>query len=528
MHFRHRKIVLDKGERTIRRMTRRASLIALSTEILAACAGEPRREPLRGALSADDVIWLRRNAFGINNADEARYRALGRGGLLQAQLADQVPGALPRPVADQIAGFEAIRTPLPELLTALQAAREEAKSLPDGDEKTAANKRWRQHGQELAQQARQAELLQAVYGTNQLKEQLVWFWLNHFSVYAPKGRIRWELADYQQNVIRPHALGTFHDLLMATLQSPAMLEYLDNAQNARGRVNENYAREIMELHTLGVGAGYTQQDVQALARIFTGVGIAPLAGKPQRFNAKMAPLVVRRGLFEFNPNRHDFSDKIFLGHRIAGRGFDEVKEAISLIVHQPGCAHFIAHKLAQYFVADQPPAALVERMAQTFQRENGRTAAVLRTLFESPELLRAPKQFLDPTRFVVGSVRLAYEGEPIANAMPLVRWLDQLGEPLYGRITPDGFPLDGASWTGSGQLAKRFAVARAIGSGNAAVFTPPGSTTREAGFPDLQTPLYYTVIAPHLSAATRAGLAKAQSQQEWNTYLLASPDLNYR
>jgi len=507
------------------------ALLALLMLLLGACASAPAHPDTAttgSVLTRDDLTWLRRDGFGVDSADVARYRQLGRDGLLDAQLADRVHGPLPPPVTGLIHGFEAVRTPMPQLLAELHDAQEQAKALPAGPERDAANKAWQKHGYELMQQARQAELLQAVYGTNQLKEQLVWFWLNHFSVYAPKGRIRWELADYEQRVIRPHALGKFRDLVMATLESPAMLEYLDNAQNAKDHVNENYARELMELHTLGVGSGYTQQDVQQLALILTGTGIAPTGGKPQHFNAKAAPLVVRHGLFEFNPYRHDFRDKIFLGQHIKGRGYDEVKQAVNLIVSQPACAQFVSRELAQYFVADTPPPALVTRMAQTFRQTDGDIAAVLRTMFDSPELLASGRQFMDPTRFVVSSVRLAYDGKPIANALPLVYWLDQLGEPLYGRITPDGWPLDGASWTGSGQLSKRFDIAAAIGNGNTQLFTPPGSRTREAGFPMLTTRLYYDAIEPHLSASTRSALAKAQSQQEWNAFLLASPDLNYR
>ncbi len=506
-------------------------LLALLMLLLAACANAPSHSNAAAtgaSLTSDDLTWLRRDGFGIDSADVARYRELGRAGLLDAQLSDHVRGALPPAIASQIHAFEAVSTPMPRLLADLHDAQQQAKTMPAGPGKDAANKAWQQHGNELMQQARQAELLQAVYGPNQLKEQLVWFWLNHFSVYAPKGRIRWELADYEQHVIRPHALGKFKDLVMATLESPAMLEYLDNAQNAKGHVNENYARELMELHTLGVGSGYTQQDVQQLALILTGVGIAPVGGPPQRFNAKAAPLVVRHGLFEFNPYRHDFRDKVFLGQRIKGRGYDEVKQAVDLIVSQPACAQFVSRKLAQYFVADTPPPALVARMAQTFRQTDGNIAAVLRTLFDSPELLASGRQFMDPTRFTVSAVRLAYDDKPVANALPLVYWLDQLGEPLYGRITPDGWPLDGASWTGSGQLSKRFDIAAAIGNGNTQLFTPPGSKTREAGFPMLATRLYYDAIEPHLSAPTRDALAKANSQQEWNTFLLASPDLNYR
>jgi uncharacterized protein (DUF1800 family) len=511
----------------------RALVVLLTTAamLLTACASQStqaNQPPAHGAFNGNDLAWLRRDGFGLDSADVARYRKLGRGGLLDAQLADHVPGSLPPPIVGLIHGFEAVNAPMPQLLGDLYSTQQQIKAMPAGPDKDAANKAWQQHGNQLMQEARQAELLQAVYGPNQLKEQMVWFWLNHFSVYAPKGRIRWELADYEQHVIRPHALGKFRDLVMATLESPAMLEFLDNAQNAKGHVNENYARELMELHTLGVGSGYTQQDVQQLALILTGVGIAPVDGKPQHFNAKAAPLVVQHGLFQFNPYRHDFGDKVFLGQRIRGRGFDELKQAVDTIVSRPACAQFVSRQLAQYFVADTPPPALVARMAQTFRQTDGDIAAVLRTLFDSPEMLASGKQFMDPTRFVVSSVRMAYDGKPIANALPLVYWLDQLGEPLYGRITPDGWPLDGASWTGSGQLSTRFDIASAIGNGNTQLFTPPGSKTREAGFPLLTTRLYYDAIEPHLSAAARGALAKANSQQEWNTFLLASPDFNYR
>ncbi|MGH8159015.1 MAG: DUF1800 domain-containing protein [Rhodanobacter sp.] len=506
-------------------------LLVLATSLLAACAAAPSRAsaPATGAnLSHDDITWLRRDGFGLDSAAVARYRMLGRKQLLDAQLTDHVGGSLPPPITTLINSYEAVHTPPTQLLAALYSEQQRIKAMPDGPNKQAANKALQQHSYLLGQEARQAELLQAVYGSNQLKEQLVWFWLNHFSLYADKGRIRWELANYEQHVIRPHALGKFRDLVMATLESPAMLEYLDNAQNAKGHVNENYARELMELHTLGVNAGYTQQDVQQLALILTGAGIAPVDGKPEHFNPKFAPLVVRKGLFEFNPQRHDFSDKMLLGQTIKGRGYAEIQQAVDIIVHQPACAQFVSRQLAEYFVADNPPPALAARMAQTFRHTDGDIAAVMRTLFESRELLTANRQFMDPTRFVISSVRLAYDGKPIANALPLVYWLDQLGEPLYGRITPDGWPLDGASWASSGQLAKRFDIAAAIGNGNTQLFTPMGSQSRMAGFPMLSTRLYYDAIDPRLSAPTRKALAEANSQQEWNTFLLSSPDLNYR
>lgn len=480
-------------------------------------------------LSQDDAGWLRRDSFGLDMATVAQYRALGRKALLEKQLDDRLGDTLPTPIAAQIASYESFYTPVDQMLTSIQQEQQQIKTMQDGPDKVAANKALQTRGNQLGLEAQQAELLHAIYGPNQLKEQLVWFWFNHFSVYAGKGRVRWELADYEQNAIRPHALGKFRDLVMATLQSAAMLEFLDNAQNAKGHVNENYARELMELHTLGVNAGYTQQDVQQLALILTGVGIASTNGKPENFNPKIAPLVVRNGLFEFNPQRHDFSDKVLLGKTIKGSGFDEVRQAVTLIVQQPACAQFVSRQLAEYFVSDNPSPALVSKMARTFRHTDGDIAQVVRTMFESRELLaNVGKKFKDPTQFVVSSVRLAYDGTPIANAQPLVGWLNQLDQPLFGRITPDGWPLDNESWSSSGQMAKRFDIARAIGTGNNQLFTPAGSTARGAGFPMLTTRLYYDAIEPYLSQATHDALTKATSQQEWNTFLLSSPDLNYR
>ena len=511
----------------------RTSHRILSALLLAAtvCAiGAPPAMAARGrdALSADDVAWLSRDGFGLDSASVARYRELGRGRYLDEQLDDRNGDGLPPDIAQLIHGYEVVSTPPDQLIASFQAEQERIKDMPDGDAKVEARKALQQHGNDLLQEAQQAALLRAAYGSNQLKEQMVWFWLNHFSIYGAKGRVRWVAARYADESIRPHALGKFKDLVMATLRSPAMLEYLDNAQNAKGHVNENYARELMELHTLGVGSGYTQQDVQQLALILTGVGIAPPTDK-QRINPKMASLYVRDGLFEFNPMRHDFGDKVLLGQHIRGSGFDEVEQAVDLITRQPACAKFVSTKLARYFVADEPSPALVDKMAHTFQRTDGDIAKVLRTMLESKEFTaNEGKKFKDPMQFVVSSVRLAYDGRPVVNARPLLNWLNQLGEPIYGRLTPDGWPLDAAGWASSGQMAKRFEIARAIGTGNNRLFVPEGSNGVAPGFPMLTTRLYYDAIDPYLSAATRDALGKAASQQEWNTFLLSSPDFNYR
>ncbi len=482
-------------------------------------------------LSQADIRWLQRASFGLDSATLDSYQKLGRQRWLADQLNDH-DDALPPAIHDLIASYPAISTPPAELLAEATQARRELKAIPDGDARKAAKKMLQSHLRDLGQQAEQAELLHAIYGSNPLKEQMVWFWLNHFSVYAAKGRVRLLAAHYEEDVIRPHALGKFRDLVLATLKSPAMLEFLDNAKNVKGKTNENYARELMELHTLGVGAGYTQQDVQQLMLILTGAGIAP--GSPRRAGraGRNRPGLVRDGLSVFNPQKHDFSNKQFLGHTIKGSGYDEIGQAVDLITRQPACAHFISRELAEYFVTDHPPPALVEAMAQTFQRTDGDIAAVLRTMFDSPALLAGnARKFKDPIQFLVSAMKLAYDGQPISDATPLLNWLNQMGEPVFGRITPDGWPLDSASWSGSGQMAERFAVARALGSGRNRLFTSDANAPANAGhppIPSMDSSLYHSAIEPYLSDATRAALGKASSAPEWNTYLLSSPDFNYR
>jgi len=210
-------------------------------------------------------------------------------------------------------------------------------------------------------------------------------------------------------------------------------------------------------------------------------------------------------------------------------GFGEVEDAVTLIVAQPACARFISRQLALYFVADNPPPQLVERMARTFTHTDGDIAAVLRTLFLSRELDAAlGEKFKDPMRFVVSAVRFAYDGRPISNTRPLLNWLNGLGESPFGRQTPDGYPLTELAWASSGQMSRRFEIARLIGSGNAGLFDPEdGAAATAGGFPQLSNRLYFEAVEPFLRPGTRDGLNRANSQQEWNTFLLSSPDFNY-
>jgi uncharacterized protein (DUF1800 family) len=497
--------------------------------LLLSCAGAaPVHAGNADSLNRDDALWLERVTYGLDSATIARFRELGRRRFLDEQLAGR-NDALPAAIQTQIDQLDIQRTSAAQLVVDEIAEQKRINALGDDGTKKDARKARNELGNKMAFEATRRELLRAIYSPAQLKEQMTWFWLNHFNVFAPKGYVKFLVGDYTDRAIRPHALGHFRDLVLATLKHPAMLQYLDNAQNGANHINENYARELMELHTLGVDAGYTQADVQELARVLTGVGIDP-RHEPPKLRPEWQRLLVRDGLFEFNPARHDFGVRVLLGQKIRGGGFAEVEQAIDLLVKQPACARFISHKLATYFVADNPPPQLVEAMARTFQRSDGDIAATLRTLFESREFdASLGKKFKDPMHYVVSSVRLAYDGKPIANIRPVVNWLNGQSEALYGHPTPDGYALTESAWASSGQLSRRFEIARTIGNGNAHLFDPEDGTQGSVtGFPQLSSRLYLDGIEPYLSKTTLAALQRSTSQQEWNAFLLASPEFNYR
>jgi uncharacterized protein (DUF1800 family) len=499
-------------------------MAALATAVLVSCAsgpGAPSHAP------SPDMPWLERMTFGVNSGVLAQYQKLGREGYLTQQL-QPADGRLPDVVAQEISQLRISQNDGAQLLVTVVAEQKRINALPDGPDKQAARQALNDQGNQVIYETRRRELLRAIYSPAQLKEQMMWFWLNHFSVFEQKANVRWLVADYSERAIRPHALGHFRDLVMATLEHPAMLQYLDNAQNSAGHINENYARELMELHTLGVDGGYSQHDVQELARVLTGVGVAGL--EPPKLKPELRQLYVREGAFEFNPGRHDFGPKHLLGHTLTKRGFAEVSEAVDLLVHQKACARFVSRELAIYFAGDDPPASLVDRMAQTFQDSDGDIAAVLHTLFTSPELgTRAGRKFKDPMQYVVSAVRMAYDTRIVENMHPVTNWLNAMGEQTFGHQTPDGYSLEDTAWSSSGQMSRRFEIARTIGAGSAGLFDPEkGGPATVVGFPMLTTPVYYSVIEPSLSAQTRDALQRARSQQEWNLFLLASPEFNSR
>ncbi|MBV8603209.1 MAG: DUF1800 domain-containing protein [Pelomonas sp.] len=508
----------------------RPRLVLLAALVLGGCAAppEPAPRPVAASTPAQDSAWLDRLSWGASSSGLAELQREGRSAWLAEQLAPSGGARLPQAASDEIQALQISQTDLPTLVRQLEDQRKAADALSDDDAKKAAQQAYQQAMNKAAREAATRELLLALYSQRQLQEQLTWFWFNHFNVHQYKSNIRVLVGDYEQG-LREHALGRFRDLLGYTVHHPAMLRYLDNEQNAAGHINENYARELMELHTLGVGSGYTQRDVQELARVLTGLGVRLDDGRP-KLNPKLDPLYVRHGLMEFNPARHDFGDKQVLGTTIRGRGILEIDQVLDLLARQPATARHVCTQLAQYFVADQPPQPLVDAMVQRWQQTDGQIAAVLRAMVESPAFdASLGRKFKDPMHYVVASVREAYDQRVVLNTGPMLGWLNRLAEAPFNRQTPDGYPMDEGAWAGPGQLNTRFEIARSIGSGSAGLFKPDGpQAVDQPAFPQLATPLYYTGVAPRLSVATRQALDQATSPQEWNALLLSSPELMHR
>lgn len=485
-------------------------------------------EACAAPLARDDIAWLNRVAYGVNSPTIAAYQQQGRKKYLDLQLNNQADDKLPAEINAALAKLDIMRKPLALVAADFREEFKHIKALP-ATERPSVRQAQTKYALQLVHEAMQRHLLRAIYSPAQLKEQLVWFWLNHFSVFQGKGTVRWLVSYYEESAIRPHALGKFRDLVISTLRHPAMLVYLDNAQNASHKINENYARELMELHTLGVDGGYSQQDVQELSRILTGVGVNWSDDYPKL--AKNLESYYRRADgFEFNPARHDFGDKTLLGQKISGQGFAEVEQAVDMLSRHPSTARFISRKLAVYFVSDAPSAALVEQMAKTFQATDGDIAATLRTLFESKEFIDSlGKKISDPLHYVVAALRFAYDGQSLTDVHVAINWLNALGEPLYGHLTPDGYGMTEKDWASPGQLARRFEIAKQIGNSNVNMFTAAsGGKARPGPAAKLSSPLFYSAIEPALSAQTKAALEKAISPLEWNTFLLAAPEFTYR
>jgi uncharacterized protein (DUF1800 family) len=366
-------------------MSRAATRCCLVAGLLVAWAGAgPRAADAWPQAAAADAAFLDALTWGATPSAFARLTAEGRARWLNAQLHPPAESRLPPAAQAQV---DALTPPgsLFERAQALDAQAKAFKDIQDPDAKKAAQQAFQAALNMAARNAASVWVLRALYSPDQLRERLTWFWFNRFNVHQGKSTLRAAVGDYLDTAIRPHVLGRFRDLLMASLRHPAMLRYLDNDANAAGRPNENYAREIMELHTMGVGSGYTQGDVEALARILSGVGIDMKPETP-KLRPEHAADFRRDGLFAFNPNRHDYGDKVFLGTRIQGRGWPEIEEAVDLIARHPATATNVSRALATYFLVQPPDDALVGRLAAAFSRSDGDIAAVMEALVREPAI----------------------------------------------------------------------------------------------------------------------------------------------
>jgi uncharacterized protein (DUF1800 family) len=428
---------------------------------------------------------LNRLAFGPTPDDRQRVKRVGLGAWIEQQLQPQKtqnPQKTQKPQKPQ-------KPQKSQKSQKTQKTQNEMEMAPD-TVTTNPVSRGRQVFSDLAE----AKLLRAVYSERQLEEVLVDFWFNHFNVFGRKGRTEIYITEYERDVIRPHVLGNFRELVGATAKSPAMLVYLDNWMSAdpnaaaarprpqarsQGRqrgLNENYARELLELHTLGVDGGYTQQDVVDVARALTGWTI----GLPTQAVG-----------FRFAPALHDRGEKRVLGHTIrAGGGIDDGERVLDIVSAHPSTAKHIAYKLAQRFVSDTPPPALVERAATRFRETKGDLREIVRTIVTSPEFF-APEAYRakvkTPFEFVASALR-ATDAE-VFSGMGVTRVLVEMGMPPYLCQPPTGYDETSEAWVSSGALVNRMNFAVQLASNRLRGVRVPAEKTqlaRTTGDPDFQ------------------------------------------
>jgi uncharacterized protein (DUF1800 family) len=493
-------------------------LAAVSFATLSTGAAAPK-------LTEDQKILhlLNRIGFGPRPGDIDRVRKIGATAYLESQL---FPDRIDDSDLDALlASFPSVKMTQAEIdrkyVQPNKVARKLGVKPPNPEVRKEVQAMMQQQGmlppQRLLQELQGQKIVRAVESERQLQEVMTDFWFNHFNVFWGKGQDKQLTTDYEMNAIRPHVLGKFKDLVMATAKSPAMLFYLDNAQSSspnmklpaqqrldtlerqrmtslnprqqerlqqqidqirqrmaqapKGRtpgINENYARELMELHTLGVDGGYSQKDVQEVARAFTGWTI-----DRQRQNAA----------FTFREPMHDKGEKIVLGHKINAGGIRDGEEVIDILVHHPSTAHFIATKLVRRFVSDEPPASLVDRVAAVYMKTDGDIREMLRTIFTSdefysPEAYRAKTK--SPFELVVSAIR-ALDGS--TNGGPrLAQEIARMGQPLYQYQPPTGFPDRASEWTSSGSLVERLNFGVALSANRM-----PGATIDLTRFSDGST-----------------------------------------
>ena len=522
--------------------------VPVSTQTRSAAPAEPMyavSEP-RELLPDEQVQQvLNRLAFGARPGDAEKVRAIGVDRWIALQL---TPARIDDAAAEQLVGhYETLNASTADLVDTFrqvqQARRREQMQLrADGD--TTASKRdarrealaddpqlrdLARRAQRIVGDVQSAKLARAVVSERQLNEVMVDFWENHFSVYSGKGQTRLFLASYDRDVIRPYALGKFRDLLGAVAKSPAMLFFLDNWQSAadsthptlaaaRGRqrpfglarrpaqprrargLNENYARELMELHTLGVDGGYSQKDVIEVARALTGWTMNP-----------------RDGAFVFRPEMHDAGTKVVLGHTLpAGRGIEDGEDVLDIVARHPSTARFITTKLVRHFVSDSAPPALVRRCSAVFTKTDGDIRETMRCIVTSPEFFsRAAYRAKVKTPFeVVASALRAMNAQPDTTPRT-AQLVARLGQPIFGRQTPDGWPDRGDAWMNTGAILNRINFGLAVAAGRvpgASLATwPPAASLRGVSRQEQADGVIKAILGGQSSQETRSILLSGEN-----------------
>ena len=552
-------------------MNRKSIVVTLVVCIVASQISAQKRSKPRGLTEEQRIVHvLNRLGFGARPGDVERVKSMGLENYINQQLnPEKLADTLAENKVKDLAVLNMTTAELYEkypqpgqLVRQLQNRGLLPKELAEtSDKNPRENPEYRkliqqyykenglEQPQRIIAELQASRILRAVYSERQLQEVMVDFWTNHFNVFAGKGADRWLLPAYDRDTIRPYALSKFSTLLQATAQSPAMLFYLDNfqsvspnANNNRGPqmerrqqqqpqqqpqqqqrprrgINENYARELMELHTLGVDGGYTQKDVQEVARCFTGWTIFQPRGGAAAVNALRGEAARRTpGTFFFNHRTHDDGEKIVLGHKIAaGGGINDGLKVLDILAHHPSTAKFIATKLVRHFVSDTPPPALVERVAAAFKKSDGDIRETLKAIFfsnefNSPEAYRAKVK--RPFELVISAIRTL--GADTNGGPGTHQWMARMGEPLYGFQTPNGYSDAAESWVNNGGLLERmnFGVALAANrvNGTKVDLTKVAGANADKG--KMIDESVKTILAGELSAATRETLMKQLDQAD--------------
>lgn len=500
-------------------------------------------------LSAEERAFhaLNRLGFGPSPADVGAMRRLGPGLWLEQFLQQQMQpaSALPQNLQAQLQALETLNLSQAALLARFRQARELGKKKGKDGEKSAPAVAQQEQAMNAAEQSRRdlirplvleaskQRLLRALASPAQLEEVLVDFWFNHFNVYAGKGPVGALVGSYEREAIRPFVFGKFRQMLGAVAKHPAMLIYLDNAQSVgadsaavaraqarRARMgegaaprasglNENYARELMELHTLGVNGGYTQRDVTALARILTGWTVDYRA-------VQRAGETQRASLFIFDAARHDSGGKQWLGRQVQAAGQQEGEMALDVLAAHPATARHLAFKFAQAFVSDVPPPALVAHLAERFLQSQGDLRVLVQSLLGSEQFWSREafqSKFKSPYRYLISSLRAS--GVQLDDAPGALAHLAQAGMPLYGAATPDGYKNVSEAWMNPEALAQRMQWAqRLIRAGRS-------GTNGRLSSDDLQA-----TLGASLSERSRQALATEPADLRL-ALLLGSPDFMY-